>query len=307
MKPTLWWKNFALGIELDAAGAFLYNGARALHDLHHFQHPVDSFEVLYNFSVGIERLLKVAIVLVEHSDDGDLQGLEESLITHNTMELSARLNELRPQALSDIHREFLSILSKFYKSHRYGRYSLSVVPNIYEEKRSFILFLKKYLKLDVDIDDEFQPLYNTNQIRRFIGKVVKKISDNVFDTIKKRAGELNIYTDELRGDSKAIKVFYGDRLDFIDEELKKKEFILFLMNPGVTNKYVELLRSQAVLDMDVAMAPSYVKALLNDADLPYVEGAVDEAYTELDNAKERLQFLEVMDSEYLAYDDEDDA
>lgn len=78
------------------------------------------------------------------------------------------------------------------------------------------------------------------------------------------------------------------------------------MNPDVTRNYIELLRSQARLDLDTGMAPSYVKALLNDADLPYVEEAVDEAYTELGNVKERLQFLEVMDSEYLAYEDEDE-
>lgn len=250
MKPTLWWKNFALGIELDAAGTFIYNGVRALHELHHFQHPVDSFEVLYNLSVGIERLLKVAIILVEHSDDSDLQTLEESLITHNTIDLVARLDAQRPLLLSPIHREFLSILSKFYKPYRYGRYSLSIVPNIYEEKRSLILFLQKHLRLDVDVDDEFLPLYNTNQIRQFIGRIVKKISHNVFDIIKKRASELNIYTDELRGDSKAVKVFYSERLDFIHQDLKKKEFILFLMNLGVTNNYIELLRSQARLDLD---------------------------------------------------------
>lgn len=83
MKPTEWWKNFALGIELDVAGTFIYNGIRALHELHHFQHPVDSFEILYNLSVGIERLLKVAIILIEHSESEDLNSLEESLITHN--------------------------------------------------------------------------------------------------------------------------------------------------------------------------------------------------------------------------------
>ena len=105
-------------------------------------------------------------------------------------------------------------------------------------------------------------------------------------------------------------MFYGDRLDFVDKDLKKKEFILFLMNPSVTGKHIELLRSQEPLDLDPSMAASYVKALLNDADLPYVEEAVDEAYTEISNVKERLQLLEVMDNEYISYgedNDDDDA
>ncbi len=308
MKPTEWWKNFALGIELDAAGTFIYNGIRALHELHHFQHPVDSFEILYNLSVGIERLLKVAIILIEHSESEDLNSLEESLITHNTADLAARLDRCRPLSLSAVHREFLTILSKFYKSQRYGRYSLSIVPDIYEEKRSLLVFIKKHLKVDLDLENEFLPSPNTNQIRKFVGRIVRKISGSVFEVIKKRASELNIYTDELRRDSKAINVFYGDRLDFVDKDLKKKEFILFLMNPSVTSKHIELLRSQEPLDLDPSMAASYVKALLNDADLPYVEEAVDEAYTEISNVKERLQFLEVMDNDYISYsDDNDDA
>lgn len=137
------------------------------------------------------------------------------------------------------------------------------------------------------------------------------MSGSVFEVIKKRAFELNIYTDELRGDSKAIKVFYGDRLDFVDKDLKKKEFILFLMNPQRHRQaFIELLRSQEPLDLDPSMAASYVKALLNDADLPYVEEAVDEAYTEISNVRERLQLLEVMDNEYISYgedNDDDDA
>lgn len=59
------------------------------------------------------------------------------------------------------------------------------------------------------------------------------------------------------------------------------------------------------------MAASYVKALLNGLkNLPYVEEAGDEAYTEISNVKERLQLLEVMDNEYISYgedNDDDDA
>jgi len=38
MTPEEWWKNFALGTEIDAAGAFVYNGIRALHELHSLNH-----------------------------------------------------------------------------------------------------------------------------------------------------------------------------------------------------------------------------------------------------------------------------
>jgi hypothetical protein len=147
MTPGEWWKNFALGIEIDASGTFVYNGIRALHELVSLSHPVDSFEVLYNLSVGIERLLKVAIILIEHHDQIDIEQFEESLISHNTIDLANRVDSHRSLQLSNVHREFLSLLSKFYKTHRYGRYSLSAVPNIYEEKRLFLEFVAKHLQI----------------------------------------------------------------------------------------------------------------------------------------------------------------
>jgi len=295
MTPEEWWKNFALGIEIDVAGTFIHNGIKALHELSSLNHPVDSFEVLYNLSVGIERLLKVAIILIEHCDHIDMDQFEESLISHNTIDLANRVNSQRNLQLSNIHKEFLSILSKFYKTHRYGRYSLSAVPEIYEEKRLFLDFVVKHLKISLPIDDKFVQIPNTDQIRRFVGNVVKKICDELFHVVRQRAKELNIYTAEIRGDSKALKIFYGERLDFIDEQLKKKELLLFLMHPKSHGRHIDLLRSFDALKLDPYQTPKYIQALLNDASLPYVEGQVDEAYTEVTNIRERLDFLKIVD------------
>jgi hypothetical protein len=307
MTSEEWWKNFALGIEIDVSGTFIYNGIKALHELNSLNHPEDSFEVLYNLSVGIERLLKVAIILIEHCDQMDMEQFEKSLISHNTIELANRVNSTHNLQLSDIHREFLSILSKFYKTHRYGRYSLSVVPEIYKEQRLFLDFVAKHLKISLPIDEAFVPISNTDQIRRFVGKVVKKICDELFQMVCQRAKELNIYTAEIRGDSKALKIFYGERLDFIDETLKKKELLLFLMNPKSNSPHIDLLRSFDALELDPNLAANYIQALLNDANLPYVEEEVDEGYTGVTNIRERLDFLEIVDNVHLSYGGEDDA
>lgn len=306
MTPEEWWKNFALGIEIDVSGTFVYNGIRALHELVSLNHPVDSFEVLYNLSVGIERLLKVAIILIEHHDQIDIEQLEESLISHNTIDLANRVDSQKKLQVSNVHREFLSLLSKFYKTHRYGRYSLSVVPNIYEEKRQFLEFVAKHLQISIPVDNEFYQIPNTDQIRRFVGKVVKKICSEIFRVVSQRAHELNIYTTEIRGDAKALKVFYGERLDFIDETLKKKELLLFLMSPNSNGPHIDMLRSFDALELDPSMAPNYIQALLNDACLPFVEGEIDELYTEVTDVRARLDFLGIMDNEYISYDGEDE-
>ena len=309
MTPEEWWKNFALGIEIDASGTFVYNGIRALHELVSLRHPVDSFEVLYNLSVGIERLLKVAIILIEHHDQIDIEQFEQSLISHNTIDLANRVSSQKGMQLSDVHREFLSLLSKFYKTHRYGRYSLSAVPNNYEEKRLFLEFVAKHLQISIPIDDEFAPIPNTNQIRRFVGKVVKKICSEIFRVVSDRANELNIYTAEIRADAKALKVFYGDNLDFIDETLKKKELLLFLMSPKSISPHINLLRTFEALELNPDMAPYYIQALLNDACLPFVEGDVDELYTEVVDVQARFKFLGIIDidNEYIFYGGDDEA
>lgn len=307
MTPEEWWKNFALGMEIDVAGTFIYNGIRSLHELQALNHPVDSFEVLYSLSVGIERLLKVAIILIEHSDHIDIEKFEESLISHSTIDLANRVDAQRSLALADVHREFLSLLSKFYKSHRYGRYSLSAVPDIFQEKVDFLRFVAKHLNIQLDLDNELSSIQNTNQIRKFVGKVVKKVCYETFRVVRQRACELNIYTTEIRGDSKALKVFYGERLDFLDEDIKKKELLHYLISEKASGDHIDLLRSVEALDFDPAMVPNYIQALLNDAHLPYVEGEVDELYTAVENVRERLEFLSIMDDEYLSYGGEDDA
>lgn len=305
MTPSEWWKNFALGIEIDAAGTFIFNGIKALHDLPSFQYPVDSFEILYSVSIGIERLLKVAIILIEHDDKLGVEDLEKSLITHNTIDLVKRVERYRTLNLSAIHNEYLSLLSKFYKSDRYGRFSLNSIPNIYQEKEKLLSFLQKYLDIEVS-QNQFIPVQNTNQIRKFLGRTTKHISDKIFRIVRDRAFELNIYTDELRGDSKALKVFYGERLDFIDEEIKKKEMLLFLMSFKSDGPHKQFMQAIEPLDMDPEEVPSYIQSILNDRCLWFHEEIVDVLYDDVDNKKNRIDLVSLIGNEYLSFDSNDE-
>lgn len=162
MRIDEWWKSFGLGRELHISGAFIYNAITALDSLDLLNYTVDIFEILYNLSVGVERLLKVVIVLVEHEDWENIREFEESLISHNTMELANRVDAKCKLNLSNIHLEFLALLSKFYKSHRYMRYSLDSVPCINAEKVVFLEFLIKHLNLTIHIDNEFEAIHNTD-------------------------------------------------------------------------------------------------------------------------------------------------
>jgi len=308
MRLEKWWKNFEMGLEIEVAGAFIYNGIWHLHKINSLSQPSDTFEIMYNLSVGVERLQKIAIVLLEHKDGMDVEEFEESLITHNTMDLFNRIARHRPQDMSGVHKEFLSILSKFYKSYRYSRFSILSVPAIDAELKLFLHYIAKHLNLNIPEEDTQFGLPNDDRIRKFIGKVVKKICTSLFNIISVRARELNLYTYEIRHESKAGKVFLGKRLDFIYEDRIRREMLLFLMHPSSTSEHISLIRKYNPLPLDPGLTPGYIKYLINASpeNSAYVSGEVIELYTEVEDVNERLQLLNIIDDEYHFYEDEEE-
>ena len=93
MERTQFWKNFRLGEEIGVSGAFIYNEMRRFHEMRMLDFSDEVFEVLYNLSVGFERLLKIAVVLIEHKDEVNQDELERSLITHTHLDLMARIKK----------------------------------------------------------------------------------------------------------------------------------------------------------------------------------------------------------------------
>jgi hypothetical protein len=93
MRPDEYWKNFNLGTELDIAGRFLFNGLQAFHEMRNFAAEEEVFEFLYGVAVGIERLLKIAVILTEHDKALDQVEFEKGIITHSHQELVKRLKK----------------------------------------------------------------------------------------------------------------------------------------------------------------------------------------------------------------------
>jgi hypothetical protein len=112
MKSDEAWKNFNLGQELHISGTFIYTGLRRFHEMRTLDHTDELFEFLYNLSVGLERLLKIAVVFLEHNDNTDQEKLEKSLITHNHLDLLKRVRKHARVNLSTPHNEFLALLGQ---------------------------------------------------------------------------------------------------------------------------------------------------------------------------------------------------
>jgi hypothetical protein len=189
MNPSDYWKNFRLGEEVHISGTFIYNGLRRFHELRKLDFADELFECLYNLSVGLERLLKIAVVLHEHTETGDQEALEQSLITHSHLDLVARLRPYADLKLGTTHNDLLGLLGTFYKTSRYDRFSLNSIYEGKKEARAVRALLAKHLQAEFPDAESTFGTDNTEQYRKFISRSVLKIARNIYQVIRRRAGQ----------------------------------------------------------------------------------------------------------------------
>jgi len=293
------WQNFSLGIELDIAGNFIYNGLKCFDEIKDFEGEGAIFDFLYNISCGIERLEKIAIILLEYNGGIDQESFEKGLITHSHLELLQRIQKSQSLNLQNMHNAFLQMTTNFYKTIRYDRYCLNEIYDISKEKTALLAFLCKYLK----VKDEIR----TNGVRykKFVGKVVGKLVESLYQIICDEAMEKNIYTYEVRCDSKAFKIFMRKEYDFYKEKLLWKELLIYFIN-NRTNKGIQgFIKNIKPLSFDPGMEQEYISAFQNDqTKLEYLD-ELDVYYEDgVENVKKRLSQLEVIGNPQIMFDDE---
>ncbi len=304
-KPTFW-KNFKLGQELQIAGRFIFNGLRCFHEMEHLYHYDEIFETLYALSVGVERLLKVAIILVEHDASVDQQELESSLITHDHQSLLLRLRRSRQIAFSTVHNDLLSLLGTFYKTHRYDRYVLSAMTVEDKEKESFHQFFEKHLDIGIEDTAPLSVSKNTVQLRMFLGRTVGKIVKTLYDLVRDEAIRHNIYTYEVRNDSKASKIFIDEKYDFLDEDLLWRELLVFFISGDQQPRFKKFLGTIPPLDFDPGLIQDYLECFKSSEKMLGCLGELEELYSGLASFKERRRLLCVIGDPNVYFDDSDD-
>lgn len=304
MKETQIWKNFNLGRELSVSGGFIYTGLRRFFEMEILDHSDEIFEVLYNLSVGIERLLKIAVVLLEHNDSMDQKALEKSLITHNHLELLHRVKQHVKVDLGGPHNEFLGILGSFYKTARYDRFSLSSLQTPNKERDALFGFLNKHLQLDIGPSSTLFGTPNEERYKIYIRKIVTKISNTLYEVVRTSASDLNLYTYELRHGSRAETVFIGEA-DIPAEEVLWKELLVFLMNTKSSSGYIEFLRSIAPLEFDPELTQEYINCFQSDSAKSLVIGELETLYGELSDPGDRLEKMNIIGNPNVYLDSPD--
>lgn len=307
MNPSDFWKNFRLGEEIHISGTFIYNGLRRFHELRQLDFADELFEFLYELSVGLERLLKTAVVLYEHTGNTVQEELEKSLITHNHVDLVARLRKHVQLQLGTTHNDFLSLLSTFYKSLRYDRFTLTSIYEGKKEAKAIRGLLAKYLQAEFSDTDSFLGTDNNDQYRKFLRKTVLKIAREVFSVIEDRARKINLYTYELRNGSKAESVFLRE-VDIADEDVLWKELLIFFMNVKADTGYLQFLRKTPPLAFDPALISDYLDCFKSDSSKAGVMDELEHHYGEMerDERNERLERMGVIGAPNVLFDDDDD-
>ncbi len=303
MKQSEFWKNFHLGTEIDIAGAFIYNGLRRLHEMETLYHESEVFEVFYNLAVGVERLLKVAVILIEHEDSVDQEAFEKSLITHSHQDLMRRVEAKHELKLAACHNEFLGILAAFYKTLRYGRYTLGADRTA--EKKLLHRYIEKSLGVEIQDEFPFEITPNDNRIRRLIGKRVGKLTQGLYRVIGQEATRLGIFTYEIRSNSKAEKIFVCKRFDFVDEDILWKELLVFFLNAQEESSVMKFMKSIAPLPFDPELATEYLQCFGSEEKKLAVLGELESVYEDVDDVKTRLEMLDVIANPLVFFDDDE--
>jgi hypothetical protein len=293
MRADEFWKNFNLGTELDIAGRFLYDGLHAFHLMENFTREEDAFEVLYSVAVGIERLIKIALILSNHDKSADQEAFESELITHSHQDLLHRLTVSHPINIGKVHHDFIAMLATFYKSRRYGRYSLASVTAPAKEREELIAFLENHLRIEIDVTTMFGVTSNDLKIRKFFGKVVSKIALPMYEIIYKEARRLNLYTYEIEYGTKASKIFTFKRFDFLDEDILQAELLTYFMSDKATGPNSQLLRDGVeALPFDPAEEQDYMLALRSERKKLMILDQLDALYEEhVSDVPDRLDLM----------------
>ena len=303
MDPTEFWQNFKMGEEQEIACNFIYDGLRNLHEMETLSLETEIFPVLYNLSIGLERLFKVAIVLTEVDENTNIDEFEKTLITHDHIALFNRLKKTVELDFGPAQTGLLTLLSVFYEDHRYGRFNIPQRDNLSKDKKLFHTFLNKYL--NIDIKDDIFGADNSLQIKKFMGKTVKKMTKQIYSVVDKAASAKGLYTYEISGSSsKAAKIVWGkDDITFDNEEVVMMEVLIFLLKTTEADR-IKLMKEIDPLPLDPALDGEYLQFLLRKR-TDYGSSIVDEVeshHEDIKDLKDRIEFIKAIKDPSIGFD-----
>ena len=150
---------------------------------------------------------------------------------------------------------------------------------------------------------------NNDKTKRMIGRTVGKIAKVYYSLIVTRAHQLNIYTYELRANSKAESIFLdsSDSKDYLSyrnsmKTLAFKELLVYIRNSKEKNSFFEFLDSIEPLELEPSLINGYIYDFLKGSTSQELVDYVEECYGEINNKKERKELVNLVGTPYVEFD-----
>lgn len=288
--------NFSIRDELQIAGALIWKSINSLDRINFnnttnlVEHP---FMTLYFASQGIERIQKSLIELIcknKHIKENEKNKVYELLMSHSHNGLNDWIESELSFKFKPSEKKFLNILSEFYNTKRYSRYS---DETYLESTTPEIDLLGKLVDGKVEKSEE---------IKNTFGKCLGKLSINYYKELRNICAELNIYVYEMDYDSAANMVFLNSENNLFKYykiiQKYKKEVLYWVLKSGEKYPKYKYCRKVDPLEFDPQMISQYLKEIVQYPDDKYSYfGEADVCYDELyeSNKEEWEERLELID------------
>lgn len=299
--------------ELDVAGEFIYAAIDKINRMDSFNQVGDDFYFLYHLAVGIERVQKVLLVIVNDVERDSVRTFLEEIKSHNHMMLHSKIREKVSIRFSTEQNALLSLLSKFYNVERYRRFDFFSYD--FNDRDLLIEYVEKYCK-EISFDYSLckkTPL-NTDGVKEFFGRTIGRLCQKYYEAIERESRKRNIYCYDLRYNSVAERIFCGkENKGSYQKKMERekraiKELLLYLKSPNERNNFISHMDEIESLPFDIAMTQDYVADLCNKTVSVDLINEVDYMYEEfIDNKGEREEMLSLIGDKGVMFDlDEED-
>lgn len=274
-------KSVQMAKEVTLAGDFVFTSAKKAMQLTTVHNEFDINAILYNGSVGIERLQKIYLYLCldnpfeEHKD----------LITHNHCELEKKVAK---ESSSNLYENGMSLISKFnvyYNQHRYGNYD--PIPKKETIIDLFISFLKK-VNGKVDF---YEPIthYELEPFKRFYINTLGKTANHYYELIRDKANEIGVFAYELDPYSNSTRVFWTDGSlyeEMLLEQQAVKELFLYFYKNKPQEGVFRLLNEMESLEFEDSSVNDFLSELSDRKTNHELTDWVSEMYCNIEDEKE---------------------
>lgn len=304
----LWnYKNFNMVTELDIAGEFIYDGMHVLNQMKSIDEVAQLFSFLYHISVGLERLQKIALVLIENVTEDNIDDFEERLKTHSHIHLSERISKNSKTTLSPRENEFLSLISTFYSSARYNRFNFPL-----QNSKEIVLvaeYIKKHLSPQ-KIQNHFftNAILVSDDVKELFGRVIGSIARQYYEQVRQGCAQNNTYSYELRYNSKAEKVFLcqnrkNSLQDMkVTETIVLKELLLFLRNTKANDSFLRFMDGITPLELDIGILNEHLSDLSRGVMSQQLTDEVEYLYEKNSYSRDRIELVGAIGNTNVLFD-----